>query len=122
MKIQQIAEMSRRRGYERTQLKRKKRLILREMAEQECKRQIAYETAVEIDDEEEIMNIVQTAYNNIMEYNEDREEEELRTINGSIGDDDSTIEETNFGPESEHNPPLTIQNTQDIPLQYITCQ
>uniref|UniRef100_A0A1X7TXS8 Uncharacterized protein n=1 Tax=Amphimedon queenslandica TaxID=400682 RepID=A0A1X7TXS8_AMPQE len=116
MKTQQKAEMSRQRGYERTQLKRRKRLILREMAEQECKRMIAYETAVDINDEEEIMNIVLTAYHNIMEYNGDREEVELRTINGSIEDDDKTIEETNFGPESEHNPLLTIQNTQEISL------
>lgn len=107
MKERQKAEMSRRRGYERTQLKRKNRLILREMAEQECKRQLAYETAIGIDDEE-TMDIVQTAYDNIMEHYEDREEE-LRTINGSI-------EETSFGPESDHNPLPTIQNTQEIPL------
>ena len=92
MKIIQTEEMSRRRGYERTQLNRKKRSILREIAEQECKKMIAYETAVDI---EEIKNIVQTAYNSIIEYNEDKEKEEaeeLRTINGST-------EETNFGPK-----------------------
>ena len=102
MKIIQTEEMSRRRGYERTQLNRKKRSILREIAEQECKKIIAYETAVDI---QEIKNIVQTAYNNIIEYNEDKEKEEaeeLRIINGSTEDNDNTSssnEETNFGPK-----------------------
>ena len=115
MKAQQIEEMSRRRGYERTQLNRKKRSILREMAEQECKKMIAYETAVDINDEEELKNILLTAYNNIMKYNEDREEKELRRVNGPIEDNDDTSssnEETNVESESDHNPQLKDMSTE----------
>ena len=90
MKVYQkeLKRVTIRRGYERsTHLKEKKRLILSEMAEHECKRLIAYETAVDVNDSKEIKNIVLTAYNNILGYyNRDREEEEELT---TVTEDDN---------------------------------
>ena len=69
MKTKQKEEMNIQRGHEITQLNEKKQSILREIAEHKCKILIAHQTALDINNEEKIMDIVLTAFNNIMQQN-----------------------------------------------------